>query len=468
MKQGRKKMLLISYHFPPSSAVGGLRALNFARNLPAFGYDISVLTVDEKHIERIDPGRKKDTAAIKVYRAGKIPSITGLYRSMKFGYASLTKKDLIASSSGQSLPNPKDRSAEPLVKRLRRYIKSFIFFPDNERNWIIPAYLKALRIMRQEGIDCIMTSCPPYSAHILGLLLKIATGVKWVADFRDPWMLKGSKLLYSTSALSLRIETWIEKKTLLMADLVTFNVESLKEQYRKKHGPLSNDGKFVFVPNGFDPEYFKRFKKLSKYETFTLCYTGSLYVGRTPEPVFKAIRELMDEGVINSGLVKIKLIGECGYINGVPASRLISSYGLEDAVEVMESIPYEKAVEEIRKSHVALLFAPNLPYQIPAKVYDYMGAGTQILAISEGGGTAELVNSSGAGKAFAPEDIKGIKEFIKEKYLEKEGQQSERENAFSRFESKNIARDMASNISELVFKEDARANRLLGVDLRRP
>jgi glycosyltransferase involved in cell wall biosynthesis len=151
---------------------------------------------------------------------------------------------------------------------------------------------------------------------------------------------------------------------------------------------------------------------VTKYDTFTLSYTGSLYLGRSPEPVCEAVSRLIKEGRVRPEQVRIKLVGHCREIDGVPTSSLVRKYDLGSVVELRDPVPYAEALEIISRSHLALLFAPNLSFQIPAKVYDYLGAGTPILAIAEDGGTADLVRDTGTGRAFPPHDVEGIMQFI--------------------------------------------------------
>lgn len=412
---GRKKILLISYHFPPNSAVGGARAANFAKRLPDYGFDTLVLTVKDRYIERIDTERLKGVEKIRVIKAGKLPRVTQLVLALR----PWKKRSASAKQApAPAIATPPSPGSESIKDRLRRYIKSFLMLPDLERNWILPVFLKGFKAIRSEKIDCIISSCPPYSAHLAALLLKAATGVRWVADFRDPWMITGSKRLYQTCALSLMIDRWMERTVIRNADMAMFNTLKMRDEYEKRYG--GGVKKFLYVPNGFSPEEFSFLKGLGKYDRFTLTHAGSLYMGRTPEPVFMAVKRLIDDGKVRPEDINIKLVGGGALLNGRPADQVISSYGLSSVVEVVETVPYRKALEMIGRSHLALLLAPEQPYQVPAKVYDYMGSGTGILALAGEGATYDMINAADAGRAFHPADIKGIADFIYDCFTGKE------------------------------------------------
>ncbi|MFZ3064380.1 MAG: glycosyltransferase [Nitrospirota bacterium] len=447
---GKKKILLISYHFPPSVEVGGLRSLNFAKTFPSFGWEPYVLTINDRYLEKVDLERLEDIRTVKVFRTNLNPTLIQLYLKLKSKCYSMLKKEadkINEPKTSSEYSNTISRNSEKLAQRLKRYLISLLLvLPDRERNWVIPATLRALKEIRQKKIEYIFTTCPPYSVHLIGLLLKMITRVKWIADFRDPWMTTGSKRLYPTCALSIKIEKWLEKMVIEKSDMVTFNVERLKEEYKKKYNSQPPE-KFVYIPNGIAPELFSRYSTLEKYNRFTLSYTGSLYVGRTPEPIFMAVKELAEEGRLDIQKIRIKLVGSCRNIDGMPTSRLVDSYGLGSAVEILETVPYSESLEIIRRSHLALLFAPNLKYQIPAKVYDYMGVGTKVLALTDEGAAADFINSTGIGKAFRSSDISGIMEFIYQSVHNQKSLVFEKDTLISEFSLKSITQRLVERLN---------------------
>jgi glycosyltransferase involved in cell wall biosynthesis len=417
-----RRILLISYHLPPATAVGGLRAANFAKCLPALGYEPTVLTLEEN--EEVNGCAQADRLpdSIKIIRVKGLPRASQAIVKLKRLAGPLFNSPRPAPAGEEIISEVKSVNADngrqemPGIKRIVQSL--FLFLPDSEKNWIIPASLAAVREVRRHKIDYIMTTCPPYSVHLVGLLTRLLTGAKWIADYRDPWIIFGYKRLFAYSPISVRIERWIEGKVISHADAVSFNVKRLRDKY-SSHYPSQPDDKFIYIPNGFDPEYFSTLRKMEKYEKFTLTYAGSLYLGRTPEPVFKAVRKLIDKGIVCNDSIRIKLVGNCGSVNGIKTAKLASSYGLDSMVEVSGTVPYQKAMNIIRKSHIALLFAPDQSYQVPGKVYDYIGAGTEILALTDEGATSDFISSTNAGSVFGPEDIDGIAGFIKNRVSEK-------------------------------------------------
>jgi glycosyltransferase involved in cell wall biosynthesis len=442
-------ILLISYHFPPSAAVGGRRAANFAASLRSLGWDVRALTIPDRAIEQIDRGRLQSVKGVPIDVAAVWPTLVGVVSAL----ARLRRQIRPAEPPAvpPAVPDALRPMAAPrgesIARRLRRYFLSFGFLPDGEKGWIVPAVIRAVRIIRRQRLDWFMTSCPPYSVHVIGLAVKTLSGARWVADFRDPWMTTGSKRLYPTCAASLGIESWLERRVIENADLVVFNVERLRDAYRARYGDVPPD-KLVFIPNGIAAQPQNAERAMPRYERFTISYTGSLYVGRSPEPVFEAVSRLIQSGAVQADAVRILLVGQCRLIDRQPTESVVRRHGLESVVEVQDQVPHAQAVEVIRRSHLALLLAPNLPYQIPAKVYDYLGAGTRVLAIAEEGGTADLLKATGAGVAFPSTDVDGIAAFILEE-LGTGSPEAPRVSSLARYDVTRITSDLVDHMARV-------------------
>jgi hypothetical protein len=436
------RILFISYHFPPSAAVGGRRVANFARTLFSMGWEVHVLTIPDENIERIDAERLRSLSGINIHKAPVLPTFVELWMAVRTAYRRIFGRAAGGHVHLTSSSQPGHTGPESFSRRMRRYMLSLLLLPDLENGWIPTAAAMGVRTARRHKVDWIFTSSPPCSINVIGLVVKRLTGKKWVADFRDPWMTADPKtVLYPTSALSSKIESWLERKVMEHADLVLFNVERLKDAYRQRYSGVPA-GKFVFIPNGI-----QRIEALDgsrmKYDTFTISYTGSLYVGRSPEPVFDAVSRLIRHGKIAADAIRIKLVGQCQTIGGIPTSVFINKHGLQAVVEVVGEVSYSDSLEIVRRSHLALLLAPNLLFQIPAKVYDYLGVGTKILAIAEAGATADLIRETCAGRAFESTAVDDIADFINDEVHQPSSTQN-RAVGLDRFAVRKISEDLAS------------------------
>jgi hypothetical protein len=439
-----RNILFITYHFPPSAAVGGRRIANFATTLRTLGWEPRVLTIADDDIEILDRGRLSDVQGIPVQKARVRRSLFTL-ASWFWAHRprlSVARRERYVTPKGgaSAAPVHPRRSA-----RLRRFVLSFLALPDWQRGWCLPATMAALRTIRRERVGWFMTSCPPYSVHLIGLAVKALTGRRWVADFRDPWMTTGWKRLYPTSPLSMRIEAGIERRVVERADLLVFNVKRLRDAYRIRYSVL-DPAKFVFVPNGIVLD--SKEASPARFDRFTITYTGSLYVGRSPEPVFAAIAHLIRLGTVPAEAIRLRLVGQCGAIDGIPTSTAIARHGLESVVEVVDAVPYRDAFDMVQRSHLALLLAPNLPYQVPAKVYDYLRAGTRILAIAEDGATADLLQETASGEAFRTDDIEGIAAFIRREFDSRQGERYPFVD-LGRYDVRHITNELVEHITRI-------------------
>lgn len=403
----RRSILVVAYHFPPSPAIGGMRPATFVKHFAAFGWDPAVVTIGVKYLEAADAGRLDGLDGIPIVRTVLFPTLRDFYLQLKRAALLVTGRKPVVGPP-PALP-AKDR--ESAGQRLKRYLVSlFLTLPDTETGWIIPGTVRVLAEMRKRKSSAFLTSCPPYSVHLIGLLVKRLTGAVWAADFRDPWATAGRKV-FPTCRLSAAIEARLEKAVMRNADLVVCTVEQLRGIYRERYHYLEPD-KFICIPNAVR-RVTAAGPALPKYERFTLSYTGSLYFGRSPEPVFKAVRQLLDEGRIAHDALRIRLVGQCRFLGERPIEDAIAAHGLQSIVDVAATVPQAKAREIIERSHLALLFAPEQPYQVPAKLYEYAALGTPVLAVGSGA-TGDLVSALGCGRNFSPSDTAGMARFIHE------------------------------------------------------
>jgi hypothetical protein len=409
------KILLISYHYPPSMAVGGLRLANFAKYLPDHGWQPYVLTIRDRYLSQMDPQRLAGLSHAPVFKTSMLPTASDLYLIAKSWIANRSGEysdHAACCESSSDARNGDQPGGESFKHRLKRYCFSLLLhLPDLERNWVVPAVLKGRRIIKQEQIDCILTSCPPYSVHLIGLALKWLTGVRWIADFRDPWITGSNKRVYYTSRLSLAIERMLEDHVLSQADAVLGNTAVLTDLFRRTHADI-DARKFTQLPNGFDPAAYSKYHGVEKFRRFTIAYTGSLYFGRNPESLFRSVRGLIDSGTMRPDQLCVRLVGHCNELDGCPTRALVKKYGLSAVVEQSPPVPRRQALEIVARSHVALLLAPNQPLQIPAKAYEYIGIGTPVLALAGEGATADMIRFTRSGEVFSPDDVQGISGFL--------------------------------------------------------
>ena len=355
---GAKKLLLLTYHFPPSGASGSFRLLGFTRHLPKFGWQATVVAPPRMPWEPADPEL-----------ARQIPPEVQVC----------------------SVPYPKGLLSKPL----RRFAPYAV--------WLAPAVREALRLVHRCRPDAVLTSGPPHCVHLLGLLLRRHFRLPWVADFRDPWVADGKQA--AQRSLKIRWETHWERAVIRGADVVVANApracRSMQNAYPRYRG------KMITITNGYDPESFPPQELDPPVDrTLTILHAGELYCGRDPRPFLDALRDLQSEHSTPLPL-RVRLVGSLSakdFAAGFDLRREVEQRGLAASVSLEGWMPYQRVLKDLLASDLLLLFdTPGRQIGIPAKAYEYLGAGRPILALAErDGDLAWLLRASGLPHRIAP------------------------------------------------------------------
>jgi len=170
--------------------------------------------------------------------------------------------------------------------------------------------------------------------------------------------------------------------------------------------------RFVCIPNSIDTAAIPAAAP-NAFDKLTITYAGTLYFDRTPEPLFRAVADLLASGRASASDIRIVLMGDCRQINGVDTTSIVRQYGLDTVVELIDRVPYPEAVAMMQRSHLLLVLAPERhQLVVPAKIYDYLGTGSAVMALAESGATADLMAETQCGPCFSHTDIAGIREYL--------------------------------------------------------
>ncbi len=379
-----EKLLIISYHFPPDSAIGAVRPAKFAKYLPEFGWEPIICTVDEKYYESCDASKLEEPLReITMYRVNPLPGPLQLYSGIRSRSTPATAPDREAATHEMSRPGFS-----------KRFISSLLRLPDEHQGWIFSIAAHGRRILKAHGISVFMTSGPPMSTHLGGLLLKKMTGAHWIADFRDPWTtMQEWKADAFRSDAALRIERWLEGKTVSAADGIITTAPSVT-RYFQSLLPGKERGKVITITNGYDDCDFQGLPgdDGANPPGMRLTHAGSLYLGRNPEPLFGALRNLISRGAIGSCEVRVDFIGDPHY-SGAPLSAMVQKYELSHTVSLPGKMPFRECFQRLVDSRGLLLLAQGQPQEIPGKVFDYLRLNKPTLAITDEGDTRDLLRA---------------------------------------------------------------------------
>lgn len=408
----KRKVLIISYYFPPLGMGGVQRISKFVKYLPSFGWEPVVLTVkDIEYFSHDDSLLKELPEEIKIKRTGSLDPLRMIFIFKKLfqGKKSYGKKtsdpDPACGGTGKvALRNSKKKKAIYHFSTMLRFINLFSF-PDNKIGWFPFALLKGIKLCREEKIDLLFSTSPPLTCHLAGYFLKKITGIRWVADYRDSYINnQDGKAVASFKKFFLKRQQKLFLKN--GNGFIGVNqtiVEELKEIYPETK-------KIEVITSGYDQEDFDC-KVEKRKDIFQIIYFGTFSPDCPAETFFKALHNLLHQGKLSK--YKIKFI-DVGISIGIDIERLVEKYGLIEIVELRGYLPHKEGVTELLKSDLALLtVAEFAPVITTGKIFEYLGAQIPILAIIPKSGEAgKLIESLSAGKVVSPINILGIEEAI--------------------------------------------------------
>ncbi len=273
--------------------------------------------------------------------------------------------------------------------------------PDENVPWNLTAIPAAIRIVKQEGIDVVLTTSPPSSVHLIGAAVKRATGVKWVADLRDSLVAHPHR---RAERLAVRIkeqgEHVVARTVARSADAIVAVSEAIREETEgfKPRGPV------ITIANGSDFDDFAGLP-YNRTDRFRITHTGSFFGKRSPRPFLTAFAE--------SGLddVVARFVGDFRAADREWAEQL----GLGGQLELYDFGSRRRALELQRDSDALLLLIPDAGGRgkgvLSGKVFEYLAAERPILAsVPTDGAAAELIRETGTGVVVPPEDTDAIRE----------------------------------------------------------
>lgn len=392
-----KKLLIITYYWPPAGGPGVQRWLKFVKYLPDFNIQPIVYIPENPTYPIIDKGLESEVSDKAVILKNKIFE--------PYGFASFFGKSKTKKISSGIIPNQKKQS---LLEKMLLWVRGNLFIPDARFLWVKPSVKYLKQYIQDHNIDTIVTSGPPHSLHLIGLQLKKDLNVKWFADFRDPWTTIGYHKALKLSSYADKKHKALEKEVLNTADTIIVTSKTTKTEFE-----ALTSRPIEVITNGYDVE---KIEKQPLDEKFTLAHIGSFLSDRNPRILWKAIKELIKE---NSGFkndFRLKLIGATSQ----EVLDTISEFRLNDFVENLGYISHHEAVQHQRKSQVLLLIeidSEDTKSIIPGKLFEYMVSERPIIAIGpDRSDFAEIITSTNTGVFFTYDEKERLKELLLKHY----------------------------------------------------
>jgi glycosyltransferase involved in cell wall biosynthesis len=372
------KVLLVTMYFPPAGGGGVQRPLKLAQYLPALGIETHVLAPDDPKWIHRDPDLR-------------VPTQAWIHRVRYIGPR--------ARRPAQEL-----QAVEGLERAIlqARVTARRLLIPDASVSWNVTAIPAAIRLVRREGIDVVLTTSPPGSVHLVGAAVRRATRARWIADLRDP--LVANQQRRADTAATLARQATNERLGRLVArwaDAVTCVSDAIADEVRR----LEPRGVVRTIANGCDFDDFAGLE-YRPAPRFRITHTGSFFGRRDPRPFLQALHDSELD-------IVARFVGDFRPSDREWARRL----GLDDRLELIPYAPRSTALELQRDSEALLLLVPDADGRgrgvLSGKVFEYLAAGRPILAaVPPDGAAASLIRETGAGVVVDPEDVAGMRDAL--------------------------------------------------------
>jgi glycosyltransferase involved in cell wall biosynthesis len=374
------KVLLVTMYFPPAGGGGVQRPLKLAQYLPALGIETHVLAPDDPKWVHRDPDLR-------------VPTQAWVHRARYLGPRARKPAEELRAADGL------ERALVQAQVTARR-----LLLPDASVTWNLTAIPAAIRIARREGIDAVITTSPPPSVHFVGAAVQKATGVKWIADLRDPIVANQHRRDDSTAARARqKAVEQVARLVASQADAVTCVSEAIAEEVRG----LDARGVVRVIANGCDFDDFAGLEYVPG-ERFRITHTGSFFGSRDPKPFLQAFHDADLDAVV-------RFVGDFRSADREWADAL----GLGDRLDLVDYLPRSDSLRLQRDSEALLLLVPEAGGRgrgvLSGKVFEYIAAGRPILAVvPPDGAAADLIRETGSGVVAAPDDVAGIRSALEE------------------------------------------------------
>ncbi|KIA86308.1 glycosyltransferase family 4 protein [Flavobacterium sp. AED] len=424
-----KKLLIITYYWPPAGGPGVQRWLKFVKYLPDFGIQPIVYIPENPTYPIVDKNLVKEVSEKVIILKQKIFE--------PYQLASFLSKNKTKKISSGIIPNKKKQS---FLDKTFLWIRGNLFIPDARVFWVKPSVAYLEKYIVENNIDTIVTSGPPHSLHLIGLELKQKLNLKWFADFRDPWTTIGYHKSLRLSNYAAKKHKKLEQQVLNAADTIIVTSKTTKTEFE-----AITTKPIAVITNGYDTENVEKQTLDSK---FSLAHIGSFLSERNPLILWKSLVELLEEIPDFKSHLEIKLIGAVSQ----EVLETITQFGLNGYLNNLGYVSHAEAIAHQRRSQVLLLVeidSEDTKSIIPGKLFEYMVSGRPIVAIGPSGSDfAEIITETNTGVFFDYSEKVKLKSVILDFYNQfLAGKLQSNGVGLQKYSRKNLTKELAQLIN---------------------
>ncbi|MEL7147364.1 MAG: hypothetical protein AAFO69_13405, partial [Bacteroidota bacterium] len=391
-----KKVLLISYYWPPAGGVSVLRTLKIAKYLREFGWEPVVFTTSNASFPYIDKGNLKDVP----------DGITVIKRPILEPFEVFKK--LTGRKKEERLDNILQVRSENtnLVESLGIWVRANFFIPDARSLWIGPSVRYLKQYLKDHPVDAIFSDGPPHTNTVIANKISQHFKLPWLADFQDPWTQADYYEMFPIGALAHRIHQKQESRVFEEANKITIASPSWAKDL-EAIGAKNVD----VIYYGYDEADFSS-PPPPRYGKITITHAGLLGIDRFPRQFFEALKGLMVENPDLPDRLEVKLVGQVDW----SIKEDIENLGLQAVCTFQDFIPRQEVIKMNRSVHLLLLplnIAKNTKGRLPGKLYEYLRSNTPVLAFGPpDSDAAKILDATGCGVTINYEDQNEAKRLL--------------------------------------------------------
>lgn len=410
---GNRRLLVITYYFPPDGSVGGQRWAGLSKYLARLGWEVHVVTASTFDTGPDIPGvhrhvRHRRRTLNDVYRAaaGRLRQSRGANRQLSTGNPGPQQQVPVRNPVGQR------RSARlrPLAA-IRRILGDSLLLPDPGRGWIGRAAAAARALLREQNFDVVITSGPPHSAHIAGLLATRGRDTPFWIDMRDPWSRVHE--YHMPADWLIRAERFLlrglERLVFPAAARVLVNTREFASVLKADEPDLD----VLWFPNGIDLELLPT-RNVREVEQGTIAYVGSLYAKENLSSVLAAIHAVVRDRPEAASTLRLDVVGPIDTPNRNQLQEEVAAADLTSLVRIHGVLPRVQALALLSRSQLALVLAQGLPMSVPAKLYESVGLGVPTLVIGESTSAAVCEARRIGAMTLDDGDVDGVRSIVED------------------------------------------------------
>ena len=424
-----KKILIVTYYWPPAGGPGVQRWLKFVKYLPDFGIQPIVYIPENPTYPIVDKNLFKEVSDKAIILKQKIFE--------PYQLASFFSKNKTKKISSGIIPNQKKQS---FLDKTFLWIRGNLFIPDARVFWVKPSVSYLEKYIQENNIDTVITSGPPHSLHLIGLELKQKLNIKWFADFRDPWTTIGYHKSLRLSNYAAKKHKALEHQVLNTADTIIVTSKTTKKEFE-----AITSKPIAVITNGYDDENVEKQILDTK---FSLAHIGSFLSERNPSILWESLVELINEIPDFKSHLEIKLIGAVSQ----EVLETISQFELNSYLNNLGYVSHEEAIAHQRKSQVLLLIeidSKDTKSIIPGKLFEYMVSSRPIIAIGpKDSDFADIITTTSTGVFFKYSEKMRLKSVILDFYNQfLQGKLQSNGIGLQRYSRRNLTKELAQLIN---------------------